>query len=266
MKSEVLQRFSLGKDPTGYTEDRIVEASGFIGILDGSAGPLGEGRNLITAILDSAVATIESLPDNTDLPDLVDLLSREVATRKRIAGSPDMRLDGGFVFCLFAREFSEIWRVGDCKFRNGPQVNDRMFGAEDISASARSMIIKARQAGGASDCEIMEADGYDDLISELLREQCNLLNRANHPLSIGAINGTSVPENLVERFPAEPGRLMITSDGYPEVFSELNDNEQALARLLKEDPLCISVNRQCKGMRPGRLSFDDRSCISIRLV
>ena len=265
MKLSVLERFSQGKSPCGYTEDRIVEGPAFWGILDGSPGPLGTGRAMITDILDRAVARLEAMQTPPELAQLVELLSADVKAVKAAAGVQDLRRTGGYVFCLFVPARGEIWRVGDCKFRNNGWSEPAHFLAEELSAKARAMMIEARLADGYSVEEIMAQPDYDTLIAAQLADQSRLLNRADHRLSIGAINGAPVPMDLQNTYDVQAGKLVITSDGYPEVADTLAETEAGLKALLTEDPLCIGANLQCKGMGKDRLSFDDRSYLSLEI-
>ena len=261
----ILERFSQGKGGGAYTEDRLVETPGVFGILDGSIGPEGDGPELITQILDTAVETLRALPENIGPEALIDTLTEQVSEQKHSSGRGPNHLTGGYVFCLYSRHHSEIWRVGDCKFRNGGTPNDAVFEPEMTSARARAMIINARLADGATPEEIIASPDYPSLVNGLLYEQARLLNRANHPLSMGAINGDTVPRDRIERFMARKGVLAITSDGYPDIGANLADTERRLQDLLHQDPLSIGVNLQCKGRLPGHVSFDDRSYISARL-
>jgi hypothetical protein len=265
MKLSVLERFSQGKSLCGYTEDRIVDGSAFMGILDGSPGPLGTGQAMITAILDQAVARLEAMQTPPEFAQLVELLTADASAAKAAAGVQDLRRTGGYVFCLFVPARGEIWRVGDCKFLNNGWSEPSHFPAEELSAKVRAMMIEARLADGYSVDEIMAQPDYDTLIAAQLADQSRLLNRVDHALSIGAINGTAVPLDLQNTYGAQAGRLVITSDGYPQVADTLAETETRLKTLLTVDPLCIGANLQCKGMRKNRLSFDDRSYLSLEL-
>ena len=220
---------------------------------------------MITEILDRAVALLQDAHVFTDLATLVEALTADVRAVKSAAGTQDIRRTGGYVFCLLLPERGEIWRVGDCKFRNNGAGPEARFRAEELSARVRGMMIEARLAEGLRPAEIMLQPDYDSLIAPQLAEQSRLLNRAGHRLSIGAINGAPVPEALQECHIAQRGRLIVTSDGYPEVADSLAETEARLKALLAEDPLCISANLQCKGLGPDRLSFDDRSYLGLEI-
>ena len=77
------------------------------------------------------------------------------------------------------------------------------------------------------------------------------------------INGGDICPNNVIIYPVKPGdRIILASDGYPELFDTLDETESHLFRLLEKDPMCIHELRGTKGVRPGNQSFDDRSYIS----
>lgn len=266
MKFEILEEFTLGKASTGYSEDRLVRSKHHFGVLDGSRGPKDIGQAVITSILDSACQFIQDMPEDMPLTNLIEALTEITARAKTAAGTQDFKQTGGFVFCLYSSHHKEIWRVGDCKFRLNGQENAVMFAAEEVCASARALILKAKLNAGLSQQEIMTTADYTHLIDDLLVHEASFLNLANDPLGIGAIIGTAVPGPYVERFPAEEGHLVITSDGYPALFDTLSETETTLTDLLDKDPLCILENKQCKGLAPGLKSFDDRTFISAKLV
>lgn len=263
---EVLERFSRGKaSEGGYTEDRLIETPHHCGVLDGSRGPGYPGAEVVTAILDRAVDDIAALPPDIDLPALVERLNAIASEEKTRAGIVDFRATGGFVFCLYSAAHQQVWRVGDCKFRMAGRTHDRLWPAEETSARARALILRAWQLDGASAKDIMARPDYDGIINTMLAHQAQFLNRADHPLSFGAIMGLPVPLGHLERHPSEAGELVITSDGYPVLADTLAETEAALADLLARDPLCIQDNLQCKGLGLGRVSFDDRAFLRVRV-
>lgn len=265
MQINYLEAFSLGKAEDGYSEDRLIRTAHHFGVLDGSRGPSYSKSDVITAIMDDAVAMLDAAPSDITLDALVETFTALVRARKIEARFDDLRRTGGFVFCLYSAHHREIWRVGDCKFRLQGETNAKFWQTEALCAETRAMMIRSMRHDGLSEAEIMAHETYDQLIAAQLSCEANYLNREGDEAAFGAIIGDTVPTRFVERYPAKPGRLVITSDGYPAVFDNLQETEAHLAALLAEDPLCIGANLQCKGMGPGRLSFDDRSYISANL-
>ncbi|WP_395173251.1 hypothetical protein [Roseibium alexandrii] len=262
MMFSTIETFARGKTNCGYSEDRLVQTPNHFGVLDGSRGPDALAKDAIQEILDSACAYIGQMPGAISLDQLIADLDKLVAVRKQAIGVSDFRSTGGFVFCLYSAHHREIWRVGDCKFRNNGFEKNTMFEAEAICAVARAMILKSKLNTGETPQSIMTAPDYPHLIDDLLVHEATFLNRANEPFGVGAIIGSGVPDDYIERIPARPGHLVITSDGYPVVCDTLAETEEQLNNHLSEDPLCMDQNRQCKGLAPGLQSFDDRTFIS----
>ena len=55
--------------------------------------------------------------------------------------------------------------------------------------------------------------------------------------------------------------IILASDGYPLLRPTLQQSEQDLDRLLKEDPQCCRLYESTKGLKPGNKSFDDRTYV-----
>ena len=206
------------------------------------------------------------IPADTSLEALIDGLNAITAKHKEDASFDDYRRTGGFVFCLFSKHFGEIWRVGDCKFRNGGEENAVFWTTEEVCAQARSMMLHSMLDGGLSIEEVMAHPDYDSIIDKLLHFESSFLCRPDNPRSFGAIIGLDVPPERIERYAAKPGRLVVTSDGYPRLCDSLAETEAVLKGLLERDPLCIGENLQCKGLGGDRLSFDDRAFIAADLM
>ena len=266
MTITIREDFTCGKALSGYSEDRLVRGAHLFGILDGSRGPDVAGSDLISDILDQAVAYLQDAVREITLEAIIADLTAMVSAKKTAAGIEDFRLSGGFVFCLYSDHFGEIWRVGDCKFRQNGKTNAPFWRTEEICAEARAIILQSRLNAGMSVAEIMSDPGYDEVIASLLRHEASFLNRDNDPRSFGAVIGTQIPDQFLERYTALPGSLVITSDGFPVVRDTLAETEEAHQVLLQKDPLCIGDNLQCKGLGPGRTSFDDRSFLAADLL
>ena len=59
----------------------------------------------------------------------------------------------------------------------------------------------------------------------------------------------------------EFSEVVLASDGYPKLFGTLEESEHYLQKVLAEDPLCISLNKQTKGLMVGNNSYDDRTFV-----
>ncbi|WP_316861464.1 hypothetical protein [uncultured Cohaesibacter sp.] len=265
MRMKIVETFSCGKATSGYNEDKLVSSDNHFGILDGSRGPFYRGTDVIAAMLDDAKGLIEHFSEDITLEACVEQLVDLAVSHKKKAGFEDHRTSGGFVFSLYSRYHNEIWRVGDCKILNGGREFSQFWSTEDICAKARALKVHALLNKGLSVADIQALADYDHMIDDLLQVAASFLNRENDSRSFGAINGAPVPGPYIERIPTQTGRLVITSDGYPAIHETLEQTEASLQQLLTLDPLCINENMQCKGLGPGRISYDDRSYIAADL-
>ena len=65
--------------------------------------------------------------------------------------------------------------------------------------------------------------------------------------------------------PPETQVVVLASDGYPYLLPSLLETENALASVIKEDPLCFRRFKSVKGVGPGNISFDDRAYLKFSL-
>ena len=76
------------------------------------------------------------------------------------------------------------------------------------------------------------------------------------------INGGKIcPDNVIVYQVKAGDRVILASDGYPDLFDTIEETENYLFLMLENDPLCIHDLRGTKGVLPGNQSFDDRSYI-----
>ena len=115
---------------------------------------------------------------------------------------------------------------------------------------------------------ILADDPGRRIIQPFITQQVRYQNLdASHPLAYGVLDGTRVPDRFIEvhLLPDDADQLILASDGYPELLPTLDETEATLQRLLAADPLCIGPLLGTKGLRPGNLSYDDRTYLRIQL-
>jgi glycerophosphoryl diester phosphodiesterase len=81
------------------------------------------------------------------------------------------------------------------------------------------------------------------------------------------IDGFPVPDEgiCVQSLPADIKTIVLASDGYPYLKGSLDESEQALQELLRDDPLLFRQYKSTKGMTEGLVSFDDRSYVKVTI-
>jgi glycerophosphoryl diester phosphodiesterase len=82
-----------------------------------------------------------------------------------------------------------------------------------------------------------------------------------------AIDGFAIPPHgmRVEKIPHTVTTVVLASDGYPFLRASLAESEQALAHLLRRDPLLFQEYKSTKGLVMGNVSFDDRAYVKVQL-
>ena len=80
------------------------------------------------------------------------------------------------------------------------------------------------------------------------------------------LDGTVVESRFLKtQKVAEGSTIVLATDGYPILKESLAESEKELARLLKEDPLCIFDYKSTKGLAEGCSSFDDRTYVRLEI-
>lgn len=113
---------------------------------------------------------------------------------------------------------------------------------------------------------LKENDIGREAILETLKKQSLFQNTPNKStFSYGALDGSNEAIkyiNIIDISNAE--EVVIASDGYPKLFTTLEDTEKYLTYILENDPMMIFDIMQTKGMTKGNVSYDDRAYIRIK--
>ena len=88
-------------------------------------------------------------------------------------------------------------------------------------------------------------------------------NKVGTSYGYSVLNGEEIPDELIKVIHLSEGKheIILASDGYPLLRPTLQQSEQDLDRLLKEDPQCCRLYESTKGLKPGNKSFDDRTYV-----
>jgi glycerophosphoryl diester phosphodiesterase len=272
----VIEQFLCGKaNNEDLNEDRIAVGENFIGLMDGAtnrAGSMLAGRTLGRFAAETVAAALHDLPADIGAREAVDALSQALRARTEevaAAEGADFAHDWSApatAVLIYSRQRQEIWRVADSSFVvDGGAAHMRFFAQEKIWCDLRRAWLQAQLVRGRTVEDLLQNDQSWQLLTPLIGELKVFANSDHamaHPYGFGVINGARVPDRYIEVFDASGAReLAFASDGYPEVLPTLDDTEQALARTLAADPLMYRLHPQVKGLRPGWVSYDDRSYI-----
>jgi hypothetical protein len=165
-------------------------------------------------------------------------------------------------------EHGMLIRVGDCQqLVDGKGYNPGLR-IERFNAKVRCVVVHECLKRGRSITELRTDDPSRPLMKKLIARQSQYRNTGNRKFGFGVINGEHVPIRCIEytMLTGEEQEIILASDGYPPqaLARTLAETEANLAKILKEDPLCIYQWPSVRGLKPGADRTDD--CTYIRLV
>ncbi len=257
-------------------EDAFYLGPHFVAVIDGATskterrwdGKTG-GRvaaELVKAAFDqlSPAATARQAVDAFTLA-IKDLYERHGALHE-VQAEPVQRAVACFVAISLLRR--EVWLVGDCQCRldNELLLNEKEI--DHITSQARSLFLASEIAHGKSREELRQHDTGRAFILPLLERQMTFQNNpAAGQYWYPVIDGFAVPDEgiRVHKLPEEIETIVLASDGYPYVKESLEESEQALQELLRDDPLLFRNYKSTKGLKEGNLSFDDRTYVRLKV-
>lgn len=176
----------------------------------------------------------------------------------RLSANPVERLTASVV--VYSDYYRQIWMIGDCRCLVAGKLYDNGKPIEAVLAARRSAFLNDRLSEGISTDEIQKHDiGRDTIIDDIIKG-CKKQN-----IEYPVIDGFDVALNKVKIIDVPRDvEVVLASDGYPFLCDTLAESEDALARQLREDPLCISSFKATKGLMHGNKSFDDRCYIRFK--
>lgn len=268
---KIIEQFSCPKSTATPSEDLVAVTAFYAAVIDGATPktPCRNGRetpgHLATAILGRAIA---ALPPDISARDAVDTMTAALAASRPTGNTTDTvcgdRPTASAVIYSVKRQ--EIWQVGDCPFLCGGKEFRNEKEIDLILARRRAERIRQAIESGCSIESLMTDDPGRKLIQPYITAQTKRQNSlCRH--GFGVLDGTPVPDAYIRIHPVgdDIREIVLASDGYPRLFTTLDSTEEYLHRCLANDPLCIGPLLATKGLRPGNLSFDDRSYLRIAL-
>lgn len=271
---QIIERFLLSKKGEAHGgEDRIVVTPHFAAVIDGATakksynfgGPTGGA-----IVADTLVKAVEQLDPQVDAYSatrtFTKLVKEQVYDRFGINPAPgeDRPCANMVVYSLNRRE---IWRIGDCNFSIGSEVNYGGKLIDNQNAAHRAAINRAFLAGGGTLEQLATDDIGRKAITSSLETQAMLMNNpAAGRYAFGAIDNRDVPTQFIETCPVPQGAtIVLASDGYPQILPTLAESEAYLVTDLKADPQRIGKHPSTKGLAQGHVSFDDRAWLRLKI-
>lgn len=284
---ESFKRSKMGECLDACEDDWIV-TKGYACVVDGATSPTGRkwtssnltGGQWAARVLCHAVEN--DLKPQMSATEIVETLTKSLHTAYQqepgafelMNKCPEERATASLV--LYSHWLRQVISVGDCQAAliddNGKITRhfqpDRYV--DTVTTQARAMFWQA---------ELLESDGETsnnvdgdpgrDLIHPLLVRQRRFQNNMNAPqlYRYWAMDGFPIQQEGIEihNVPKSINQIILASDGYPKLYSTLEETEAHLRNLIRKDPMMIDQFLAAKGVREGAESFDDRTYLKISL-
>ena len=257
----------IGKDGTSRENgDHIFDGEYFKAVFDG-ATPKGKrlwngvpGDVYASKVLCETMENIEPDVSPTDLITYLNDVVKKCYSERDILFDeliPEERLQVSAI--IYSKHSSAVWSFGDCNVK----INDKLYkhtrAGDQLLSDLRAFYTELYLLQNKT---ITDEDPGRAAILPFLKEFPSMANQDGE-FGYDVINGGDIRPDNVIIYPVKAGdRIILASDGYPELFDTLEETERHLFQLLEKDPLCIHELRGTKSVKPGNQSFDDRSYIS----
>lgn len=213
---------------------------------------------------------IETLPPDIDATTAIRILTLALHQENVDAASRPIAS-----MVIYSASRHEVWMVGDCHFATLDK-DQQMTGYHDNAKSIdqvlaswrRDIILSALDRGLCKRGEILNDDPGRRIIQPYITQQVRYQNLdSEHRFAFGVLDGEPVPERFIQKYslPQSVKQLILATDGYPELQPTLADSETRLRQLLATDPLCIGALLGTKGVKPGQVSYDDRTYLRLEI-
>ena len=270
------ESFLKGKQSPRTNEDGIIVTPYFAAVIDGATAKSAftyDGKKTGRLAMELALEAIREFPKDIDATEALRRITEKIYQfyvehnlLDELKTEPGKRFTANGVIYSYAR--NEVWQVGDCQCIIGNLYSSNEKEIDAIMANARAAFNEVALLNGAT-MEGLEAhDLGRDFIYPFLQKQALLQNCPieGQRFAFPVFDGFPIQMEQVNVFPVgNADEIILSSDGYPHLYSTLHESECYLADLLEKDPLCMRLYKSTKGVKKGNRSFDDRAYLKIKL-
>jgi protein phosphatase 2C-like protein len=271
---EVIEQLIQSKtgDPS-TCEDAIFINDHFVAVIDGAtsvAKQKYEGKLAGQIAKDILLESLEKLSaDGTAQESMVQLDKaitdwyKEHGLYEHARENPRLRCFASAV--IFSKKRRQVWMLGDCQVMIDKElISNRKF-VDLLFEDLRSFILEAEVMKGKTIDELIVNDPGRELVMPLIAQQTIFQNSENKAFGFDCFDGffNSSHKIKIIDVPTDSKDIILATDGYPKLYPTLSESENALQKLLEEDPLCFRQNKQVRAFPKGAVSFDDRAYIRV---
>jgi hypothetical protein len=265
-ESQIIAKTGKAED----CEDILFLDEHFLAVIDGATSKTsekwgGETPGQVAARLVQTV--LENLDPMTSANDAVESMTekfREFYSENQV----DTSLPGpsaSFVALSLSRK--EVWLVGDCQCMIGKMIKKANKKIDGLLSELRAVYIETELLMGKTIEDLVENDTGREFILPMLKRQGYFQNHPSSEYWYPVIDGSAVPQEgiIVEQIPTGTESIVLASDGYPELKESLQESENILDDILKQDPLMFKIHKSTKGKVSDHVSYDDRTYLKVAL-
>ena len=253
-------------------EDAIFSGNRFVAVIDGDTAKddylyngKTSGRRAAEVLKDAFIRMDlkkeKDIPTETDvLKFLNNALKKEMDFQATIPESIDW-LRASVIY--FDRKKKIVVNYGNCNCQIGSETHYHLRKVDEELANERAQKLLPLYRQGTANSNLQYDDQTQGEILEKINTNRQFENQSGengYPI----LNGQRINENLIKIYEVKEGeKVILCSDGYPEICSTFDQSEVKLAALLESDPLLIKDFKSTKGVEIGAQSFDDRTWVEI---
>lgn len=259
---EIIEYKQEGKSKNRLCEDELVITENFVAVIDGVTSKSNfqyEGRSTGRLAADFVKEVLMETAAETGITEIIAACNRRWRKFYSQTHFPYNKAAMGpqAAAVLYSAYYRTIWLIGDCQAMVDGQLYVTPKKSDEILSELRSLVLHLSEDSG----------GARRLIEPWILKATIFANAADPIYGYAVINGEEIPEGLIQtiQLDEEACEIVLASDGYPVLMPTLDESEQELARILKEDPDCCRLYRSTKGLNPENTSFDDRTYIKFKI-
>lgn len=273
---KILEEFIEGKNPNqDLCEDGIFKSDNLVAVIDGVTAKSQikyEGKSSGRAAMQKVKEALSFLDASLEVCGAVDFITEYMANWYKKMGIYE-HLKNCYVerpsacAAIYNDKRKEIWQIGDCMafVDNQSFYNNKVL--DEIIINTRCLYLQMQIEHGKTIEQLIENDEGREFITPMIKNQGILQNN---------FNGSEYAWEIFDGFPLLKERIkvidvsnakniVLASDGYPKLFGTLQESEDYIKYVLKNDPLCFTINKGTKALKNGNNSFDDRAYVKINL-
>lgn len=265
----IIEKFIKGKKSQETCEDALVYNDNFVAVIDGVSSKSNYSyEGMTTGKISSNIIKniVENMDSKTRLNEFIDLVNSEYDSfyRKNSFNLDVSKYGLQSMAVVYSDYQKKIWLIGDCVAVVNGVIYENPKKSDIVLSELRSMLINAYLV--RNNLEESQYFNNGDLarkeIEPLILEGTIFANKENSEWGYSVLNGGKIPNELIKIISVKDGdEVVLASDGYPQVYPQLEDSENYLKYILDKDPYCYKQYKSTKGVHKDNLSFDDRTYI-----